>query len=322
MKKNRIIIPALSLLVGITLAGSISGTIAWYQYSTRAHGAYFGMSGGATGNLQIQLGNGEWLSRLTKNDINSYLAQTGEHYGSLIKPITATGLGKDDAVDFEKMYSNPIAGAGEYEKWQKASTANYISLPLKLRFVQNNGSGPVNVGDKKVYLTELYMAAAENNGEKKDLSDAIRFHISSDDGINQKNFLISKNGGSIATEGKLDLDGDDYIDQTYTLDKYGFKEGSELIDITYGGGSQEAYAAKVDGGILAGSNEDLSLNNTELDGKSKSIGTTLADANNYLQVKITIWIEGWQEMAGSPIWDADYIDSQFDIGFEFATDVE
>ena len=318
MKKNRFIIPALSLLVGITLAGSISGTIAWYQYSTRAHGAYFGMSGGATGNLQIQLGNGEWLSRLTKNDVKSYLDSTEEHYGSLIKPITATGLGKDDAIDFDKMYSNPIAGAGEYEKWQKASKANYVSLPLKLRFVQNNGSGPVNVGGKDVFLTELYLAASDNNGTKKDLSDAIRFHVSSSAGINR---LISKNGGSIATEGKLDLDGDNQIDQAYTLDKYGFKEGSELKDITYGSGSQEAYAAKVDGGILAGSNEDLSLNNTELDGKSKSIGKTLA-GDSYLQVTITIWIEGWQEFADSPIWDADYIDSQFDIGFEFATDVE
>ena len=72
MKKNRIIVPALSLLVGITLAGSISGTIAWYQYSTRANAAYLGMSGGTTGNLQLRLDGGEWLTRLTKNDISSF----------------------------------------------------------------------------------------------------------------------------------------------------------------------------------------------------------------------------------------------------------
>ena len=55
MKKNRLIVPALTLLAGLTLAGSISGTIAWYQYSTRANGAYLGMSGGTPGNLQLRL---------------------------------------------------------------------------------------------------------------------------------------------------------------------------------------------------------------------------------------------------------------------------
>ena len=84
-----------------------------------------------------------------------------------------------------------------------------------------------------------------------------------------------------------------------------------------------AYAAKVDGGILAGTNDqDLDLDNLELDGASKSIGKTLASNSDFLEVEITIWVEGWQEFDGSPIWDANYIDSQFDIGFEFATDID
>lgn len=320
MKKNRLIVPALTLLAGLTLAGSISGTIAWYQYSTRANGAYLGMSGGTTGNLQLRLDGGEWLTRLTKNDIASYLA--ANNLGQKVQPITSGDMDKDDALPAD-FYRNPIAGKGEYSKWQKADESNYVSLPLELRFVERNGSGENNVA-KDVYLSDLYIAADDANGTvKKDLSDAIRFHVASDDGVNQINRLISKNGGSIAVNGKLDLDGDGELDQAYTGNKYGFGDGNQLVDVVYGEGNQVAYAAKVEDGLLVKTNEDdLDLDELELNGASKSIGKTLASSSEYLKVNITIWVEGWQEFANSPIWDADYIDSQFDIGFEFATDIE
>lgn len=320
MKKNRLIVPALTLLAGLTLAGSISGTIAWYQYSTRANGAYLGMSGGTIGNLQLRLDGGEWLTRLTKNDIASYLA--ANNLGQKVQPITSGDMDKDDALPAD-FYRNPIAGKGEYSKWQKADESNYVSLPLELRFVERNGSGENNVA-KDVYLSDLYIAADDANGTvKKDLSDAIRFHVASDDGVNQINRLISKNGGSIAVNGKLDLDGDGELDQAYTGNKYGFGDGNQLVDVVYGEGNQVAYAAKVEDGLLVKANEnDLDLDELELNGASKSIGKTLASSSEYLKVNITIWIEGWQEFANSPIWDADYIDSQFDIGFEFATDIE
>ena len=320
MKKNRLIVPALTLLAGLTLAGSISGTIAWYQYSTRANGAYLGMSGGTIGNLQLRLDGGEWLTRLTKNDIASYLA--ANNLGQKVQPITSGDMDKDDALPAD-FYRNPIAGKGEYSKWQKADESNYVSLPLELRFVERNGSGENNVA-KDVYLSDLYIAADDANGTaKKDLSDAIRFHVASDDGVNQINRLISKNGGSIAVNGKLDLDGDGELDQAYTGNKYGFGDGNQLVDVVYGEGNQVAYAAKVEDGLLVKTNEDnLDLEELELNGASKSIGKTLASSSEYLKVNITIWVEGWQEFANSPIWDANYIDSQFDIGFEFATDIE
>ena len=40
--KKNIIIPALMMAVGLGLVGSISGTVAWYQYSTRVNVAYLG----------------------------------------------------------------------------------------------------------------------------------------------------------------------------------------------------------------------------------------------------------------------------------------
>ena len=41
---NKIIIPAAMLAVGVALVGSISSTLAWYQYSTKAQAAFIGTS--------------------------------------------------------------------------------------------------------------------------------------------------------------------------------------------------------------------------------------------------------------------------------------
>ena len=68
---------------------------------------------------------------------------------------------------------------------------------------------------------------------------------------------------------------------------------------------------------------------------SKCIGTTIGYdktkenwEQEYLNVTLTIWLEGWQSLpaptlsdpnAVSPIWNAaDYIGSMFDIGIQFA----
>ena len=69
---------------------------------------------------------------------------------------------------------------------------------------------------------------------------------------------------------------------------------------------------------------------------SKCIGKTIAfdDMANeaYLNVVMTIWVEGWEPLpspttsdpnAKSPIWNpSDYIGSMFDVGITFAVQTE
>ena len=59
MKMNKIIIPAAMLAVGVALVGSVSSTLAWYQYSTKAQAAFIGTSIGQSENLEIKTGSGE-----------------------------------------------------------------------------------------------------------------------------------------------------------------------------------------------------------------------------------------------------------------------
>ena len=54
--KKKIIVSALALAMGAALAGSISGSVAWYQYSTRAAAQIAGTAAGTVGSLQVKGG--------------------------------------------------------------------------------------------------------------------------------------------------------------------------------------------------------------------------------------------------------------------------
>lgn len=361
IKKKSIIIPAFALLIGASLAGSISGTIAWYQFSTRVTAAYVGVSGGTSENLKIRLGttadDNDWLTRLTIADIDAYLASSD--YGSKVMPITAGALDKDSALgDF---YLNPVYGqGGEYANWQKAGKENYVKIPLQLCYVQRDGvkenGEDAKYVAKEVFLSDLLIQEdkanhEDANDEKLDLSDAVRFHICAyQDGAQEDekvNRLISKKGGTTLVEGQLDLDGDGELDYVYDSDKYGFG-GDATTPVVYGEGEQVAFSAEQEvragtyydsvGGEhddaevypmlvsnVADSLDILESSKEYVAGESKAIGMTTDNDQAFLNVEITIWIEGWQafEKASneySSVWSEDYLQSHFDVGFEFAVD--
>ena len=78
--KKKILVSTLALAMGAGLAGSISGSVAWYQYSTRTTAQLQGVSAGTTRNLQVRLGTdenhntaGDWKQDLSVADINAFL---------------------------------------------------------------------------------------------------------------------------------------------------------------------------------------------------------------------------------------------------------
>ena len=361
IKKKSIIIPAFALLIGASLAGSVTGTVAWYQYSTRVNAAYVGVSGGTSGNLKMRIRDGsygesgDWETFLTKDAISAYLDSTS--FGGKVLPITSGNMGKTSAVP-SKFYSNPVYGVegGYASAWKEADSSSYIVLPLQLCFVQSQSANDnINVVKnnvaKAVYLTDLYLAedASNETNNKGDLSDALRFHICAyEEGTavaNRDNFLLSKNGGTTMTNGKLDLDGDGNPDVKYDdkAVKYGFSTG-ESTPITYGVGQQVSFSSALDDasnvayynsdGTAAGTDEKVyslvadastdPLSKTKYNSTiSKSIGSTVEGDSKYLNVDITIWLEGWQTLGNDhkASWDlATYLNSKFDIGFEFSAE--
>ena len=374
--KKKIIIPAFALLIGVGLAGSITGTAAWYQYSTKVNGAYVGASGGASGNLNMRIRqdgqgvNDGWTTFISKETMKSYLE--GKGFAKNILPVTPGNLTKDSDLSLGAdgnpvMYANPIAGRAAYENWKKASKQNYIVIPLQLRYVERDGVKENGVDEKnlakEVFLSDLVLEQPNADASAhNDISEALRFHISAYDSSaaspTKLSRLISKKGGTTVTNGKLDLDGDGNPDVARASDKYGFDEVVDVATpINYGNGQQVSYIAEPASAPISGREyyneqnvatadgdvysmipesregkigDDLDDDSLEYDtGASKSIGSTFEGDEKFLNVDITIWVEGWQkfkaiddEDAYSSIWNKKYIDAAFNIGFEFAINAE
>lgn len=351
MKLNRkIIIPATTLLIGVALAGSATSTIAWYQYSTKTNVAYLGTSAGTSGNLLVRIkgyhnedADGGWKTYINYSDVNTFLGNDKE-----IKPITPGKMGKNEAIPLDNenkqaFYSNPVYDFGPLSQWERASDKNYVQLPLQFKFVERDGTKNQDkfVEEQKakdLYLSDLLIQDDYQNTAlaKKDLSNAIRVHFESyQDGSQEEhlNRLVSKSGADTKTVDKLDLNNDKEIDKHYDITDadehaamYGFGEHPELegSDIYYGsadGLTDDANALQKS--YAVSSDENNGILNVKL-------GQTSATEGKYLNVVVTIWVEGWQKFERpapttqnpnateqSAIWSEDFIGSIFDVGMQF-----
>ena len=370
--------------------------------------AYIGTSVGASENLQVSLRDAAagksyagWKTNLTYSDLEAYVGDSA--FGSAVQPITSGNMAEDDALakiggtgadkNDLKFYKNPVrafTATSPYSGWLKADKTMYVTIPLRLRYAKMDSVKVNNVDEeylqKEIYISDLLIQEDYRNGthaapdhNRADLSDAIRVHVHSwrDDDDSEGhaastvNRLISKNGGTTQTNGKLDVDGDNAIDALkggQSGAEYGFGNSASYTSepIIYGEGSQVSYAAKTAKvenqkyydslGEQLGTETAYPMvcaseeNSPKLDVNSmkytkagassetnKSLGHTIAFDGNaaeekYLNVDITIWIEGWQVLddvqTSNPndkaaMWSAyDYIGSMFDIGFQFAAQAE
>lgn len=388
MKINKIkfIVATLITCSTAALLGSVTNTIAWYQYSTRVSAVYLGASAGARGNLRIRIkGTDTWLNDLTHVDVANYL--NAQHIGQKVAPITSGPMNADDAIKTKDngemvFYQNPDGGIPtehvgyDNQTWKAADSSMYVSIPLELRFESEKND--YTFLEKDVYISDLIIQGdwKNNQNNKEDLSSSVRVHLSSYQNNDQSqghsdtaiNRLISKDGGTILTEGYLDLDGDGDLDEYIAGPSganYDFGDEDQIVRhyTTYGEGTQTSYCNKST--IQNGSYETLqgdtidekiyptlveTVKNTnilveesfeytkegEQEPTSKCIGKTVAfdDMANeaYLNVVMTIWIEGWEPLpsptssdpdAKSPIWNpSDYIGSMFNVGITFAVQTE
>ena len=178
INKKKFVVTALTTTMAAALVGSISGSIAWYQYSTRATMGFQGTSAHCTENLEIRLryAAGTFKPDLSVKDIADYLTWTERTNANGLTPVTpAAGqlaLG-EVATSFK--------GNAEYQKsiaqWKDADGEAYIVLPLELRVKDINGKGNSYIS-KNIYLSDLDLAAAHGN-TGADLSEALRVSLSS-----------------------------------------------------------------------------------------------------------------------------------------------
>ena len=349
MNKTKIIVPALALAMGAALAGSVSGTVAWFQYSTRAQAAYIGTTAHCSEALEIQAtkvgvaptDNG-WKTELKATDIAAASADTG----SELSPITSGVLAKDAALTPANFKSNPIYQYFEYEKWQAATADNYVQFDLHFRVRDVDGENPANLLAKKLYLSDLSIVSLkdktpsgyEEDGDS-DLFKAVRVHIACG-----STYKLFANDGTTATEvttsvgQKLDLNQDGSLDTTPAYSDW--EAGTETIY----GASGNQVANNVGAANLFANDDDPSA----IVPNSGLLGTT-TKSSTMLKATVTMWIEGWAglghqdavlytaedaeviageknvgdvkvpEINDSPIWDPEtYVGAKFGVGFRFS----
>lgn len=310
MKMNKkIIVSTLALAMGAALAGSVSGTVAWFQYSTRAQAAYIGTSAHCSEALEIQavksgqdLDDAKWTTELSSSDIQA--AVTG---GTDLEPISSMAMGSTDKLpviggsnsdkDDPKFYKNPIYQFTDKEAWHKAVAANYVQFDLYFRVKDIKGESSATYLSKNLYLTDLTIKSI-NEPSNTNLYKAIRVHFATNESTPSYNLFAYDDGTDAAATvstnvyGNLDLNRDGKFDQSAG---YEWDTRSTLV---YGDANAQQVAknaahkdsnSKVD--VLADDSDPYAIvaNNGLL-------GVVPATSGVF-KVTVTIWIEGWQKLS-------------------------
>ena len=290
MKKSRnFIISSLVALTGATLASSVTGTVAWFQYATSASVAITGTTVGCSKLLQISDDDGaHWYTDLAY----------GQGAGSEIEftPVTSGDMGKNGALP-TSLSKGPTYRKADQDDWGLAAAVTeyqQYSFRVRLNDVSNGNPGTPEAAD--ICLSDLTIVNANAN---TDLEEAIRVHVAVK---NYSKYLFSLNGGSTAVCGQLDLNNDGQLDKS----GYAFEE-QEVINYNGTGKAQVSYAA-----------DDNSIIGAVL-------GNTGAD---YLEITVTIWVEGWAlldtgvtgnaQTSNTAVWNnTTYNSNDFHVGMTF-----
>ena len=320
--KGKLLVLALSAASFLALAGSVTGTVAWYQYSTRATAGILGSSKSVTENLQISTDQQNWKSDLTSEDIFKAAIQKANNANaaSSITPLTS-GNFNDKDNGLTNLYDAPQYqyGVGSYEGWNTAKIENYLQFDLYFRFVKKV-DGKDNYVARDVKLADLNMTSVNTTSSVSDgdkLASAMRVHFAS----TTANALASKNGGTTDTNGALDLNGDGNND---TAKRYEWEDDGKALD--YGIGSQNSYSAEATGvnNLVAKVEKNGDLTGGKV--LTKTSNTTEAETS---KITVTVWLEGWQKISfkakdsnqsetTSASWGEDiFKDITFRIGMQF-----
>ena len=291
INNKKIIVSTLALAMGAALAGSISGSVAWYQYSTRAAAHIHGTAIGTTGDLAVSIDNGGTYLHKAEDTTAEFLPMSAS--GS-----TAGGL---------TYYKHPVYQYPSLPTFTPAAGDDYfVDYKLKFKFLESdetNADATTDTGDliddKEVFLSHFEIV---DGGDE--ISKAVRIEIIGSTG---NKFIVSQDGGDVATSGNLDLNNNTKPD----------KDNWDCLDvdgnlITYKNGSSESYETVEPADVALTAAEMADPYNISSDDKV----LCMTDASSVLTLRI--WLEGWTEIDGSTLWDADTVIGQtFDINMQF-----
>ena len=325
--KKKIIVSTLALAMGAALAGSISGSVAWYQYSTRTTASFAGTSAGTSRNLQVARTLANPAATDNINDTNwGYHINGGE--SAEMAPV-APRLNDDGTV--QNFASHPVYQY--FHNWQNAEASDFFSYDLYFQSIDENGAREA----VDVYLTAYELTGeGVNSAEGTIIEEALRVELATysyDEGESdwalQDQFIISKTEQTTEIEDYLNLNkpGNDSMDHNgfYADDSDGVAtKYSPSITVTKAIGDSGAglftdpslkTAAAVDGsgnltaaGTYYKANGATSYNTKAYNnllvgdddpynftGKSADKIIISTEEERAVKVTVKVWLEGWQK---------------------------
>ena len=300
---RKIIIPSFALLIGCSLAATVSSTLAWFQYATKAQLAYVGALSHCSKLLKISVDDGaHWGNEYSPTQMASKIA------GNHLVPITTGAQTKDEALT--KFYAQPDFALGGYDHWLEADSSSYAQFEILVKVSDVDGASTETRLENDVYITKLLIEDDSANGTGSDLSDAVRVHIAvTDANNNKKYFLFAKSVTTTDVGGYLDLNNDGEYDKD--LDSW----GTEYC--TYGEANAKQYSYLSTDSNVVVENPDATTSS------SVSIGKT---GSSNMKIVVTTWIEGWSKLdhglegnansnTDTQVWDpTQYINKKFNVG--------
>ena len=244
----------LGLATFASLVGTVSGTLAWYSYSTRTSISYSGTSIENTVQLQVGIAsatqmphidgdsdNEEFWATMVEEQfdgdstfyyfapmgiglssqlINAYLKANG--YGTnLLRPVTSGYYDPTDVGASLTLKKSPTST--HYQHDVVALTEDYLQLPLVFRASKSKTVATDFVSGQELWLTDAkVVASSTNDGE---VYKAMRVFVDRQDADYTSDFILNPNApGNVAGEtvvgGLLDMTFDKYYD---------FDENGEII---------------------------------------------------------------------------------------------
>lgn len=311
INKAKLLVGTLAIASVAATVGSISGTVAWFQYSTRASVSYQGATAHCSESLEIRIRHDSestypWKTELAAADVTAYLSNAtsaatpgiARKNATSLTPVTSGVLAANafpaastyNAVP--QLYRNPIYQHFLYTEWEAATAEDYVLIPLQVRVRDIDGTANKVLKDKKIYISDVHLDGAINNGTKTDITSALRMSVraypsATSSGAASFVQTYSTTGSEVEVFGQLDLNNDNNLDgdDTYSWDTNTPKNY----------GADSGVAKSTANTKVANDSNAYSITDST---PTALIGTTV-EADKVINVDVLVYLEGWTKLDGS-----------------------
>ena len=305
MKTNnskKIVVSVLALAMGAGVAGSISGSMAWYQYSTRAYAAINGTTVGTLGRLQLK----------QSTEADTAYADVKTIAAKDFKPSSVKVNNRVLTFLDHPVYQVPTLPTADLSD---DDNLPYVDYKFNFRFQENTTNSDEGWTTKptarNIYLSHFGVIDSGTAEGHKDVSGAVRaaFYVGDVTGESAAKAILSKSATAqtTTTHGNLNLNNNNNVD-TMKFDLSDDDYATNAIDYTNGA---QSYTTDAHATWIPTAQELANIYDLDDNIGDKALCTTAET------LTVRVWLEGWELLNSSASWTKEYINQNFELQLQF-----